>query len=301
MKIIDIHTHVGDLINGWPLDDAYTKPVFSPGFIAEWTGYRTSKPPFGMHTITRYLEVIHNQQRNNLGTVHNLEHYVNEAGVTHSIILPIEPFVRTDDNIALCGTRADSGRNQPRVYTFASVDPHDPDRIAKLHRYMQAGCLGLKLHPIVQNLPMTDPAWFGIVEEYRRYKKPVIMHAGVSQYYIPNFRRHKYGEVITYEKLVAAFPDVAFIFAHMGMLEFELVWEFAKKYENVYVDTSFQRADNIRTAFKHMGKDRVLYASDFPFSLPKYAVRVGMAATKDRDLREKFFYKNAEALIGELD
>ena len=65
------------------------------------------------------------------------------------------------------------------------------------------------------------------------------MHAGVSQYYIPNFRRHRYGEVSTYEKLVAAFPDVAFIFAHMGMLEFELVWEFARKYENVYADTSF--------------------------------------------------------------
>ena len=46
MKIIDIHTHVGDLVNGWPLDEAYTKPVWSPGFIAEWTGYRTSKPPF---------------------------------------------------------------------------------------------------------------------------------------------------------------------------------------------------------------------------------------------------------------
>ena len=301
MKIIDIHTHVGDLVNGWPLDEAYTKPAWSPGIIAEWTGYRTSKPPFGMRTITRYLEVIHNQQRNNLGTQSNLLRFAREAGVTHCAVLPIEPFVKTVEIIELCRAHAESYRDTPCLIPFASVDPHDPCRIANLHHYMQTGCLGLKLHPIVQNIPMTDPVCFEIVEEYRRYSKPVIMHAGVSQYYIPKFRREQYGLVGTYEKIVKAFPDVPFIFAHMGMLEFELVWEFAQKYENVYVDASFQRAKNIRNAFKHMGQDRVLYASDFPFSLPKYAVRVGMAATKDSSsLREKFFFRNAEALIGGL-
>jgi hypothetical protein len=300
MKIIDIHTHIGDLINGWPLDEAYTKPALSPGIIAEWTGYRTSKPPFGMRTITHYLEVIHNHQRNNLGTEGNLDRYAGEAGVSHCAVLPIEPFVKTDDISGICIARRDSGCNSPKLFPFASVDPRDPDRIAKLHRFMASGCKGLKIHPIVQNIPMTDPVWFEMMEEYRRYKKPVIMHAGVSQYYIPKFRRYQYGEVSTYEKIVAAFPDVPFVFGHMGMLQFELVWEFARKYENVFADASFQCAKNIKGAFAHMGEDRVLYASDFPFSLPKYAVRVGMAATKaDRSLSEKFFFRNAEALIGE--
>jgi hypothetical protein len=302
MKIIDIHTHVGDLINGWPLDDAYTKPVWSPGFIAEWTGYRTSKPPFGMRTITRYLEIIHNQHRNNLGTQYNLLRYAREAQVTHCAILPIEPFVKTSEILMLCRAHEESTCGLPRLLPFASVDPHDPDRTENLHRYMQAGCLGLKIHPIVQNTPMTDPVWFETVEEYRRYGKPVIMHTGVSQYYIPKFKRHQYGEVSTYEKLVEAFPDVPFIFGHMGMLQFELVWEFARKYGNVFVDASFQCARNIREAFRRMGHERVLYASDFPFSLPKYAVRVGMAATKGgSSLREKFFFKNAHALVGELN
>ena len=193
----------------------------------------------------------------------------------------------------------EDGRWQTECDT--AFDPRDPGRMVNLRNHMQAGCLGLKLHPIVQNMPMTDPVWFEIIEEYRQYSKPVIMHAGVSQYYIPTFRREQYGVVGTYEKIVKAFPNVPFIFAHMGMLEFELVWEFARKYENVYVDASFQRAKNILNAFKHMGQDRVLYASDFPFSLPRYAVRVGMAATKDSSsLREKFFSLNAEALIGGL-
>jgi uncharacterized protein len=302
MKIIDIHTHVGDLINGWPLDEAYNKPALSPGIIAEWTGYRTSKPPFGMRTITRYIEVIHNQQRNNLGTERNLDFYASQTGVTHSFVLPIEPFVKTDDIIGMCGSRKDSGRDLPRLFPFASVDPRDPLRIEKLHRFMESGCLGLKIHPIIQNLPLTDPLWFEIIEEYRRYKKPVIMHSGVSQYYIPNFRRAQYGDVSTYEKLIDAFPDVPFIFGHMGMLQFELVWEFARRYENVYADASFQCAKNIRGAFNSMGQDRVLYASDFPYSLPRYAVRVGMAATKgSASQREKFFFKNTQVLVGELN
>jgi predicted TIM-barrel fold metal-dependent hydrolase len=302
MKIIDIHTHVGDLINGWPLDEAYTKPALSPGMIAEWTGYRTSKPPFGMRTITRYLEVIHNHQRNNLGTERNLDFYSSQAGVTNCLVLPIEPFVKTDDIIEMCRSRRDSGRNSPHLSPFASIDPRDPFRMEKLHRFMQSGCFGLKMHPIIQNLPLTDPLWFEIIEEYRCYKKPVLMHSGVSQYYIPEFRRAQYGDVSTYEKLPCAFPDVPFIFGHMGMLQFELVWEFAQRYENVYAEASFQCARNIKGAFNSMGEDRVLYASDFPFSLPGYAVRVGMAATKgSSSLREKFFFRNARALLGELN
>jgi len=302
MKIIDIHTHVGDLINGWPLDEAYAKPALSPGIIAEWTGYRMNKPPLGMRTITRYLEVIHNHQRNNLGTERNLDFYASQAGVTHSLVLPIEPFVKTDDIIELCRSRMDSYRGSPLFFPFASVDPKDPFRIEKLHRFMQSGCLGLKIHPIVQNLPLTDPLWFEIMEEYRRYIKPVILHSGVSQYYIPQLRRAQYGEVNTYEKLIDAFPDVPFIMGHMGMLQFARIWEFARRYENVYADASFQSAKNIRGAFNSMGQDRVLYASDFPFSLPRYAVRVGMVATKgSTSLSEKFFFKNAQALVGELN
>jgi len=301
VKIIDIHTHVGDVLFGWPLDEAYAKPVWSPGFIEEWTGYRMSKPPLGMRTITRYLEVINNQQRNNLATERNLERYAVEAGVTHCMLQPIEPHVKTEDNLALCRSRRESGKDKPLVFTFASVDPHDPDRIIKLHRYMQAGCLGIKLHPNIQNLPLTDQRWFEILEEFRKYGKPVIIHSGVSTYYIPKFRRSEYTAMANYEKLIAAFPDVPIILAHMGMLEFEKVWELATKYANVHTDASFKCEKNIRKAFDRMGQDRVLYASDFPFSLPKYAVRVGMQATRDnRALREKFFYKNAESLIGSL-
>jgi len=48
MKIIDLHTHVGDLLFGEPLVEAYDRPVFTMGSISEWTGFRLSKPAPGM-------------------------------------------------------------------------------------------------------------------------------------------------------------------------------------------------------------------------------------------------------------
>jgi len=299
LKIIDIHTHVGDVLFGLPLDEAYAEPVWSPGVITEKNGYRMSKPPFGFKILARYLEIIHNQQRNNLATEKNLTRFASQAGVTHCVLQPIEPFGKTADNLALCAAR--EANSSPKIFTFASVSPHDPDKTGKLRNYMQAGCLGIKLHPIIQNLPMTEPPWFEILEEFKKYSKPAIIHSGQSTYYVPHYKRTQYGEVASFEKLIAAFPTVPFILAHMGMLEFETVWALAKKHPNVFCDSSFQPAKNIRKAFARMGHDRVLYASDFPFSLPIYAVPVGMEATgESAGAREKFFFGNAESLIGPL-
>jgi hypothetical protein len=50
-----------------------------------------------MRTTTHYLKVIHNHQHNNLGTERNLDIYASRSGVTHYLVLPIEPFVKTDD------------------------------------------------------------------------------------------------------------------------------------------------------------------------------------------------------------
>jgi len=300
MKIIDIHTHLGDLLWGEPLDEAYDYAYWTFGTLGEWSGFRLSTPAPGFRTFARYMEIIHAHHRNNMATLSNLRKFSAEAGVSHSVVLPIEPMRRTGANLAEC-RKANQDSSGHKIFSFASVAPRDPERIAKLHRYMSEGCLGLKIHPIIQNLPLTDPAWFEITEEFARYRKPILVHSGVSYYYIPYFKRSEYGEVSNYEKLAAAFPNQVFIMGHCNLTSPERVFSLARKYPNVYADMSFQSAKNIRRGFNAMGEDRLLYASDFPFSLPRYAVKVGMQATRQSNsLREKFFFKNAETLVGEL-
>ena len=302
MKIIDIHTHIGDLLFGEPLDEAYDYAYWTLGSIAEMTGFRMNKPGPGFRTFARYMEIIHAHHRNNMATLSNIRKFSLEAGVTHSVVLPIEPMRKTEDNLRDCQqANQDADSAGHRLFSFASVSPRDPERIDKIHRHMNAGCLGLKVHPIVQNLPLTDPAWFEIAEAFAQYKKPILIHAGVSYYYIPYFKRSQYGDASNYEKLVEAFPNQVFIMGHCNLTQPQKVWDLARKYKNVCADMSFQSAKNIKRAFSEMGEDRVLYASDFPFSIPRYAVAAGMQATKSSSsLREKFFFRNAESLIGQL-
>jgi predicted TIM-barrel fold metal-dependent hydrolase len=298
MKIIDIHTHVGDCLYGLPLDEPYERPVRTPGDLAEWTGYRLNMAPRGFRTLVRYLEVIHTHHRNNCATVENLRRFSQPYGVTHSVLLPVEPVISTEFTMEVA---AANSKPDHCLLSFASVDPKNPHKLEKLEKYMAAGCLGLKLHPIMQNTPATDEQYFEIAEAMKKYKKPILIHAGKTPYYLPYYKRMEYGDARTYERLIAAFPEVPFILAHMNIREPEAVWELARKYENVFADASFQSARNIRRAFDQMGTDRVMYGSDCPFGLPKYPLKVGKRATRgNRDLAEKFFFRNAESLLGEL-
>lgn len=127
----------------------------------------------------------------------------------------------------------------------------------------------------------------------------MLLHSGVSAYYIPGSPRDSYGDASRYGHLISSFPDVPFILAHMNMAKPEVVWDIGGKYDNLYVDTSFQSAARIRKAAHHLGTSRLLFASDFPFSLPRYALKAAMAATSDDPVfRNRLFHENAAGLLG---
>jgi len=74
-----------------------------------------------------------------------------------------------------------------------------------------------------------------------------------------------------------------------------------EKFKNVCVDTTLQPVEGVRDAIKRLGPDRVLYASDYPFSVQEVHIRIiNKVAGDDNRLKEKLFYKNAERLIGKV-
>src|SRR3972149_6843693 len=110
MKIIDVHTHVGDVLFGAGIPYPYEDVPRTPGWIAEVTGYRTSAPPPGFRALARYLEVIHNQERNNMATLKNLLKHSLPFGVSLSVLQPIEPKRMTSDNLDLIAEYKSSWR-----------------------------------------------------------------------------------------------------------------------------------------------------------------------------------------------
>lgn len=290
-KIIDFHTHIGDVINGF-------EPVYTPdekpfrfiihlfAKIGFWSPFPGPTPPW-----MRIPLAVETQMRHSWGFKDRLLEGMKRAGVTYSVVHPIEPMTPTEKILNEC-------KNDKNLFVTASVDPKDPQKIEKLRKYMQLGCAGLKLHPILQHTSPEDRSYFEILEEYQKYDKFVLFHTGEYDYYITKTHFYQYGNVKLFEKIISAFPKVNFVMGHTGLHTPEPAVELAVRYKNVYLETSFQSAKSIRNIISKVDNSRILFGSDWPGSFAEINVKVMKKAVGDnKELAEKIFYKNAVQLL----
>jgi len=83
--------------------------------------------------------------------------YMDLYGISISVLHPIEPYRSTQSNLEVVGER---------LMTFASVHPEQAGWERRLETYMKGGCLGLKIHPIIQRLAPDNPGIMDLLEEY---------------------------------------------------------------------------------------------------------------------------------------
>ncbi len=227
--------------------------------------------------------------------IDGLKKGMSQSGITHSVVLPIEPYGNTAELLSLV-------KEGKSLIPFASVAPHDPRRAEKLRRYVELGCRGLKLHPIIQNFHPSGSACMETVEEFSQYGLPVFFHSGIMAYYIAQSESKCYGDPENYVKTIAAFPNVKFVMGHMAMFQSARAIDIAEKYENVYFDTSFQPMKMVQRAIHKVGEDRIMFGTDWPFARQRFEFEIIMKLTEGNpSLRDKLFWKNAEALIGKFD
>jgi len=292
MKIIDIHSHLEDILYGGDIIEPYSKRVWTPGNLWENSSYRIAGLPGPLAVISRHLEAVFISHQNHFGTLENMIKDMDEFGVTKSVLNPIAPM--TDGFQYLKKVKGNE-----RFLVFAGVSPHDPDKEKKLKDQIAAGCVGLKLHPILQNAAPNHRGYFEIMEIFRAYKMPVLFHSGVVHYYVAyQPTRYGYGEPRRYEELIKAFRDVPTIMGHMGMRQGEQVIELARKYDNLYADSSQQRLSLLKKGAQAFGKDRLMFGSDWAFGRQSTPIRIGLKLTNgDPEFQEKFFWKNAASLL----
>lgn len=290
-KPIDMHTHLGDPITARPIESPlYRHPG---GFVSMWE--RMGYMSFGSIGIPRSIRpfvVTEVQLRLQIGVLPNLIASMDIAGIGSSVVFPIEPGVQTSEILA-------AAKRKPQLLPFASVHPKENGWREKLKSYMKQGALGLKVHPIIQNIHPEDNALFELMEEYEKYGKPVTFHTGVTDFEVPVRAETDYGRVIYFRKIVEAFPNIPMILAHMGLHDKQDALRMGRRFENVYVDTSFSSVYWIKKALNAMGSDRVLFGSDWPASRPEVALPLVLKATKGYpQTREKLLFKNAKRLLG---
>ncbi len=307
MNIIDIHTHLGDILydcgghvitqEGLPdrnlFDTGFKlRNLFDAGFYAALINYqhKGKQPP----SLIREWGTYSNRQRNFVASLENMQRSLEASGVTQTCCLPIPPYVTFEDI---------QEAKDKRIIPFTGVDFTKEYNLEQtLARQVQEGAKGMKLHPIVQKISLSDQRLKDAVEIFSVYNLPILFHSGVTSYYhgIEKKKQEpKNGNISEAEQLVRDFPKVKFIVGHAGGIEVDEVITRLPKYENVFVDTSFQSPQKIKELVSVFGSERVLFASDWPYGDRKISIKmVRLSCEGNKKLEEKLFYTNAKTLLG---
>lgn len=183
------------------------------------------------------------------------------------------------------------------IYCFGSVHPKDPNAIAEIRRVASLGLYGLKFHPDYQGVPADDPCMNPLLEEASSLGLPVLFHSGPD----PINPLHPLGRSEQIANVLARFPNLTVIAAHMGGLNSPEEAEAFLLGKRVYIDTSMAHTFLTVEQFEHMvrlhGADRVLFGSDCPWSRSGDGVAFIEQTTLSAEEKECIYWRNAHRLL----
>ena len=305
-RLIDIHTHLGDLLypNGGALIEERNvrkKAKFDYLSLMEYFVWPRSRPfrllykLLGAKRINR-LVIQAGLARNATATRENLRREMDKYQVDYSIMLPVYPKVTFAHLL-------DAYKKDNALLPFTGVDYDNFEETeGKFARNVQDGARGLKLHPILQRVAANSVESKAAVDMFAPYNLPILLHSGYAYYYLKaeelKLEKPEYGSISQCAELIKAFPHVKFIMGHAGLEEFREVIDRLGNQKNVWVDISFQPPYAIRDLIKTFGVERVLYASDWPWgnmSAPIQAVKI--ACNGDKQAKQRIYYDNAAELL----
>jgi predicted TIM-barrel fold metal-dependent hydrolase len=299
--IIDAHTHIAlayllpmrvDLYRGSEHTEHYL-PACCP---IDFEVYQNRNfTPAALQDLKRDL-TLGSLKRGGMRATHtvpNLVREMDELGVAHSVLLPIDlPYISRNAAHAL-----DAARREPRLLTFGSVHPI-VDRVGeRLDDQAHGGARGVKMHPAVQLMAPNHPRALALYRQCGDRDLPVLLHCGPVGIELESGRRRS--QVALYEQAIAEQPRTRFVLGHAGALQMEAALDLACRYPNVWLELSGQSLANVRTILQRANPDRILYGSDWPFYHQAIGIAKLLIATDDQpDLRGKVLYRNAAALLG---
>lgn len=307
IPIIDFHTHLGHIFpSGSQVSlEAQTEPppsvmITSPGITdLSQLFYRNRPKLFTFGYFKHGLLSLYRKRKMIQGaTIPNLQRSMQKNGIYRSVILPIAYRHRKTETsiqalIKVC-------LKYTETIPFCSVDPQASEAKSNLRDYIKLGARGLKLHPNFQGFRPSDIACLEICEEARQLDIPIIFHTGTK-----GTDRHPERVPSTlegFEKILGTFSRTTFILGHMGISQYRLAIQLARKYENVYLETSGQPASHIQEAIQLAGGDKILFGSDWPFWDPGYPLEAVLEATKgDIELRKMILFQNAVRILKEKE
>lgn len=295
--IIDVHTHLGDVLypNGGDIIEngrVRKKLLFDPMILQEWRDWKGIPGAYKLRDQHMRAGIA----RSATATRANMRASMNRNGIDYCVVMAVPPAVTFDHLHA-------AYEKDRTMLPFTGVDYADTqDLDAKFASDVARGARGLKLHPILQRVALNSSETFHAVEAFAPHGLPVLFHSGWSEYYVEPAEKHlaepNNGHIEPCLDIIKAFPQVNFIIGHAGIDGIDTVIELLSDYPNAYVDISFQGAVNVKRLLDSFGPERVMYASDWPWGNQDVSLRiVNELCYGDPGLKRRLLCDNAAELL----
>jgi predicted TIM-barrel fold metal-dependent hydrolase len=189
---------------------------------------------------------------------------------------------------------------------FASVDPHDPGAIELLNGLADAGAMGLKLHPSLQNFFPNDPEYYSLYAAAEQRGLPVVFHTGQTGIGagLPGGRGIKLrcSDPMLIDDVAADFPGLTIVLAHPSVPWQDSAISIATHKANVYIDLSgwspkYFPPQLVKAAGSLLSR-KVMFGSDFPVITPdKWLTDFDLLDLKD-EVKPLILKDNAIRMLG---
>ncbi len=235
------------------------------------------------------------------GSLSGLLGQMEKAGADVAVNLPVltSPTQFDSVNRFAAEINARFAQERRRLISFGGIHPACEDIDGKMKQLRESGFLGVKIHPDYQETFICDEGYVRILECAREYDMVVVTHAGQDRAYVGCPMRCPPHLALT---LMDKVPHAKLVLAHMGGNEcvpavLELLCG-----KDVYFDTAYVLREMDEESFRQIlnrhGADRILFASDTPWSSIGQDAERLRSFSLDTTTEERIFWKNAKELLG---
>ncbi len=230
------------------------------------------------------------------GTASGARRLLSHAGIDGAVVCNIATNERQETNVNSFAIAMQEKKDF--FFPLGSLHPDSQRKEAELDRLAAAGIRGIKIHPDYVGIPISDPRFdeiFSLLEERGMF---VVAHTGVDP--ISPDLVHATPKMLA--EIIRRHPRLTLIAAHMGgyTLSREVLDTLVGT--RIYLDTSLcarrvEEWDTLRQILKEHDSDRILFASDTPWSDPAAELAFILGSPLSEKTKEKILSGNALRLL----